>query len=86
MVSKLYVGNIPFQAEQNDLDELFKQAGNVISVKIVKDTTTGKSKGFGFVEMSSDEEAKKAVDMFNGHSFLGREIIVNKARPQREER
>ena len=86
MVSKLYVGNIPFQAEQNDLEDLFKQAGNVISVKIVKDNITGQSKGFGFIEMSSDEEAKKAVDMFNGHSFLGREIIVNKARPQREER
>ncbi len=79
---KLYVGNIPFKATEDDLRDLFTQAGEVVSVKLIKDAETGRLRGFGFVEMSSDEDAKKAVTMFNGKEFMQRSIVVNEARPQ----
>lgn len=83
MSNKLYVGNLSYQASDQDLQELFKQAGGVESVKIVIDAYSGRSRGFGFVEMSSNEEAQNAIKMFNGHRLKDREIVVSEARPQR---
>lgn len=83
MSNKLYVGNLSYQASDQDLQELFKQAGGVESVKIVIDAYSGRSRGFGFVEMSSNEEAQNAIKMFNGYRLKDREIVVSEARPQR---
>jgi len=83
MGAKLYVGNISFQATEKDLEELFEKAGHVESVKIITDPYSGQSRGFGFVEMSSNDEAKRAIEMFNGKGFKQRELVVNEARPQR---
>lgn len=83
MGTKLYVGNISFQASEKDLEELFEKAGHVESVKIITDTYSGQSRGFGFVEMSTGEEGKKAIDMFNGQNLKERALVVNEARPQR---
>lgn len=82
MGTRLYVGNISFQASEDDLKTLFSQAGEVVSTKLIKDAATGRSRGFGFVEMSSDDEAKKAIDTLNGNAFLDRNIVVNEAKPQ----
>ncbi|MBI4686133.1 MAG: RNA-binding protein [Nitrospirae bacterium] len=82
MGRRLYVGNIPFQASEDDLKELFSKAGEVASTKLIKDAATGRSRGFGFVEMNSDAEAQKAIEMFNDTSFIDRNIVVNEARPQ----
>ncbi len=82
MSAKLYVGNLSFQATEGGLRELFAQAGNVESVKIITDSYTGQSRGFGFVEMPSKEEAQKAITMLNGTMFLDRPLIVSEARPQ----
>ena len=82
MATKLYVGNLPFKVREEDLQSLFQQAGAVESVNIIRDKFSGQSRGFGFVEMSSPEDAEKAVQMFNGHSMENREIVVNEARPQ----
>ena len=82
MATKLYVGNLPFKVREEDLMALFQQAGTVQSVNIIRDKFSGQSRGFGFVEMASDEEAQKAVETLNGHSLENREIIVNEARPQ----
>ncbi len=82
MATKLYVGNLPFKAREEELQSLFQQAGTVESVNIIRDKISGQSRGFGFVEMSSSEDAQKAIEMFNGHSMENREIIVNEARPQ----
>jgi RNA recognition motif-containing protein len=79
---RLYVGNISFKATEDDLRELFSQAGEVTSVRLIKDTATGRLRGFGFVEMASEEDAKKAISMFNEKSFLDRSIVVNEAKPQ----
>ncbi|MDA8077632.1 MAG: RNA-binding protein [Nitrospiraceae bacterium] len=81
-LKRLYVGNIPFKATEEDLRELFAQAGEVVSVKLIKDAATGRLRGFGFVEMSSDEDVSKAISMFNGKSFMDRSIVVNEAKPQ----
>lgn len=83
MSSKLYVGNLSYQATEEDLRALFQQAGTVESVKIIVDQYSGRSRGFGFVEMSSREEGVKAIEMFNGHSLKDRSLVVNEARPQR---
>lgn len=83
---KLYVGNLAFQTTEDDLRELFSKAGTVESVKIITDGYSGRSKGFGFVEMASEEEAKKAIEKFNRYSLKEREIVVNEARPPREKR
>ncbi len=79
---RLYVGNISFKATEDDLREMFSEAGEVLSVKLIKDAATGRLRGFGFVEMSSEEAGKKAISMFNGKSFMDRSIVVNEAKPQ----
>ena len=81
MAKKLYVGNLPYSATEDDLKDHFSQAGSVDSANIITDKFSGRSKGFGFVEMSSDEEAQKAIDMLNGKDFDGRNLTVNEARP-----
>ncbi len=78
---KLFVGNLAFAMGDDDLKDLFSQVGNVQSATIIKDRMSGRSKGFGFVEMSSDEEAQAAVEQFNGKEVEGRAIVVNEARP-----
>jgi len=82
MSTRLYVGNISFKASEDELKELFSQAGEVVSVKLITDAATGRLRGFGFVEMSSEEEAQKAISMLNGKNFLDRDIVVNEAKPQ----
>lgn len=82
MGKKLYVGNLPFSATDSQLTDLFSGAGTVESVRIVSDRETGRSRGFGFVEMSSDEEAQSAIEKFNGQQMDGRALTVNEARPQ----
>jgi cold-inducible RNA-binding protein len=82
MGKKLYVGSISFKATEESLQELFSSIGEVESVKIITDQDTGRSKGFGFIEMSSEEDAKKAIEQLNGKDFMERALIVNEARPQ----
>jgi RNA recognition motif-containing protein len=82
MGKKLYVGSIPFNATEESLRDLFTSIGEVESVKIITDAETGRSKGFGFVEMSSPEDAKKAIEQLNGTKFMERSLTVNEARPQ----
>lgn len=84
MSTKLFVGNLSYQASEKDLTELFSQAGTVESVKIVTDTYTGQPRGFGFVEMSTADEARNAISMLNGASFKDRNITVSEARPRTE--
>ena len=84
MGTKLYVGNLSFKTSDEDLQELFGQAGTVTSVKIITDAYSGQSRGFGFVEMGTDEEAQKAIAMFNGKDFMERPLTVNEARPQQK--
>ncbi len=81
MATKLYVGGLPYSTQEDALKELFSQAGNVVSAVIIMDKMSGRSKGFGFVEMSSDDEAQKAISMFNDQEFEGRKLTVNEARP-----
>ena len=81
MGNKLYVGNLPFSATDDTLRDLFSQAGQVESARIITDRDTGRSKGFGFVEMSSDQEASEAIKRFNGQDMEGRSLTVNEARP-----
>lgn len=82
MGTKLYVGGLSYQTSQQALQDLFAGAGTVTSVAIITDRETGRSKGFGFVEMSTDEEAQNAISMFHGKEFDGRTLTVNEARPQ----
>jgi len=82
MSQKLYVGGLAYSTTQDSLGSLFAQAGQVVSASIIMDKMSGRSRGFGFVEMSSDEEAQKAIEMFNGQEFEGRTLTVNEARPQ----
>ena len=84
MESKLYVGNLPYSATAEELSALFGQAGTVTSVAIIKDRETGRSKGFAFVEMSSSDEAQKAINMLTGHMLGGRDLRVSIARPREE--
>ncbi len=81
MTNKVYVGSLSFDTTEDTLKDLFSQAGTVDSVSIVMDRFSGRSKGFAFVEMSSEEEAKKAIEMFNGKELDGRNIIVDEAKP-----
>ena len=80
---KLYVGNLPFGVSEEDLQKLFSEAGAVQSVKIVMDAYSGRSRGFGFVEMAAKEDAEKAIALINGKTFMERTLIVNEARPQK---
>jgi RNA recognition motif-containing protein len=82
MATKLYVGNLPFQTTSDDLRDHFAQAGNVESAQVVEDRMTGRSRGFGFVEMTTAEEAAAAIEQFNGKDFNGRNLTVNEARPR----
>lgn len=82
MGSKLYVGNLPFSINEQSLNELFADHGSVASARIITDRETGRSKGFGFVEMSNDDEAQAAIEKLNGQEFQGRKLVVNEARPQ----
>ena len=84
MAAKLFVGNLSFAVLENELQDLFAQAGTVVSVNVMQDKFTGKGRGFGFVEMSSDQEAQKAIEMFHGKEFQGRNLTVNIARPREE--
>ena len=81
MGKKLYVGNLPFSATEENLNETFAACGTVDSVKIITDRETGRSKGFAFVEMSSDSEAQSAISKYNGADFGGRAMTVNEAKP-----
>jgi len=81
MATKLYVGGLPYSTQEDALKELFAQAGNVVSAVIIIDKMSGRSKGFGFVEMSTQEEANTAISMFNDQEFEGRKLTVNEARP-----
>ena len=81
MAKKLYVGGLSYDVTDAQLNEIFAQAGTVESASVIIDRMTGRSRGFGFVEMASDEDAKKAVETLNGQEFAGRTITVNEARP-----
>jgi cold-inducible RNA-binding protein len=82
MAKKLYVGNLAFQTTSQDLQQLFAQAGTVESASVIEDRDTGQSKGFAFVEMSTEEEAAAAIEQFNGKEVAGRALKVNEARPR----
>jgi RNA recognition motif-containing protein len=84
MSTKLYVGNLSFRVSSDDLQEHFAQAGTVESAKIVEDRDTGRSRGFGFVEMATAEDAAAAIEQFNGQEYDGRNLVVNEARPREE--
>ena len=84
MGRRLYVGNLPYETGENDLQDLFAQAGTVESVKVMRDMATGRARGFAFVEMSTDEEAQKAITQLNDHQMGGRGLTVNEARPKPE--
>jgi RNA recognition motif-containing protein len=81
MATKLYVGGLPYSTTEDALREHFAQAGEVVSAVIIMDKMSGRSKGFGFVEMANDEDAQKAISMFNDQDFGGRKLTVNEARP-----
>lgn len=81
MGNKLYVGNLPYGVRDNDLEQAFSQYGSVTSAKVMMERDTGRSKGFGFVEMGSDSEAQAAIQGMNGQSLGGRSLVVNEARP-----
>jgi len=81
---KLYVGNLSFQTSSDDLQQLFSQAGTVESASVVEDRETGRSRGFGFVEMATAEEGQAAIQLFNGKELQGRSLTVNEARPRED--
>lgn len=82
MSRKLYVGNLPYNTTEQDLQTLFAGAGSVDSVNVVRDMATGRARGFAFVEMASDEEARQAISQLNDRDFGGRNLTVNEARPK----
>jgi RNA recognition motif-containing protein len=82
MGRRLYVGNLPFETGESELQELFARAGGVETVKVVRDMATGRARGFAFVEMSTDEEAQRAISELNTYQLGGRGITVNEARPK----
>ncbi len=84
MAKKLYVGGIPYSTTEDDLKVAFGQTGEVLSSAIIIDKMTGRSKGFGFIEMANDADADKAIEMWNGKDFQGRTLTVNEARPLEE--
>src|SRR5436305_11941472 len=84
MGTKLYVGNLPFSTTENELQEMFSQAGTVQEVTLMQDRFTGKSRGFAFVTMGSDEDAQNAISKLNGQSIEGRPLTVNEARPREQ--
>lgn len=84
MTKKLYVGNLPYSATEDQVRELFGQAGEIETVALITDRETGRPKGFGFVEMTTPEAAQEAIKRFNGYSFQNRNLTVNEARPREE--
>ena len=84
MGTNLYVGNVSFNTTEGDIKSKFEQAGRVVSCNLIMDKFTGKSKGFAFVEMGSQDEANKAIAQLNGHNLDGRELTVNEARPRED--
>jgi len=82
MGRKLYVGNLPYDTGESDLQALFERAGTVDSVKVMRDMATGRARGFAFVEMSTDEEAQRAISELHNHEIGGRGLTVNEARPK----
>ncbi len=84
MGKKLYVGNLPYSVRDGDLEQAFGQFGSVTSAKVMMERDTGRSKGFGFVEMGTDEEAQSAINGMNGQPLGGRSVVVNEARPMEE--
>lgn len=84
MATKLYVGSLSYSTADEQLKETFSQAGEVVSAQVMIDKMTGRSRGFGFVEMADEAGAQKAVEMFNGYELDGRKLIVNEARPREE--
>jgi len=84
MGRKLYVGNLPYRLRDSDLQDMFAEHGTVDSAQVIMDRDTGRSKGFGFVEMSNDQEAQAAISALNGRDLEGRSLTVNEARPREE--
>jgi RNA recognition motif-containing protein len=82
MGRKLYVGNLPYQTGEAELTELFSKAGTVESARVMRDMATGRARGFGFVEMATDEEAQRAITELNEYQLEGRTLVVNEARPK----
>jgi cold-inducible RNA-binding protein len=82
MARKLYVGNLPYETGEQELQALFAEAGTVDSVNLMRDTATGRARGFAFVEMGSDEDAQKAITQLNNYQLGGRNLTVNEARPK----
>ena len=78
----IYCGNLSYQSADEDLNTLFQEYGDVTSAKVIRDRETDRSRGFGFVEMDSDEEAQNAIDALNGQEFMGRKLVVNESRPR----
>ena len=81
---KIYCGNISYDTSEDDLRDLFAQYGEVAGVRVIKDRDTGRSKGFGFVDMNNDDEAKEAIEALNEKDFMGRALRINEARPREE--
>jgi RNA recognition motif-containing protein len=84
MAKRLYVGNLPYSTNESELKDMFAEAGTVSSATVITDKFSGRSKGFGFVEMSSDAEADAAIEKLNGRDIGGRKLTVNEARPREE--
>jgi cold-inducible RNA-binding protein len=82
MARELYVGNLPYDTGEQDLQALFGEAGTVESVSVMRDMATGRARGFAFVEMASEEDAQKAIEQLNNHQLGGRNLTVNEARPK----
>ena len=82
MARKLYVGNLPYTTNEQDLQDLFATAGTVDSINVMRDMATGRARGFAFVEMATDEEAQQAITQLNEHSLAGRNLTVNEAKPK----
>jgi RNA recognition motif-containing protein len=82
MGRRLYVGNLPYKTTDEDLTDLFGQAGPVDNVRVMRDQATGRARGFGFVEMTTDEAAQKAIEQFHEYELEGRALVVNEARPR----
>ncbi|MBZ0303954.1 MAG: RNA-binding protein [Anaerolineae bacterium] len=86
MATKLYVGNLPFSTNEEELRKVFAEAGEIVSVQIVTDKFTNKSRGFGFIEMATQEAANQAIQRFNGYTLDDRSLVVNEARPREDRR
>lgn len=84
MAINLFVGNLPYNMTSDDMAQVFAGAGTVVSAKVISDKYSGRSRGFGFVEMATDDEAKKAIEMFNGKDVDGRALVVNEAKPRED--